>query len=166
MCWRLTGTLIVLPGTVLVLVPGLMLYMTTGIPCATAVSGLHQIAFWGAVAAGCTGLGLALWTVTLFVRSGHGTPAPWDPPKQLVVKGPYRHVRNPMITGALLILLAESLILWSAMIAWWMLIFLVANALYFPFVEERGLEKRFGEDYRRYKRHVPRWIPRLQPWSG
>jgi len=69
-----------------------------------------------------------------------------------------------MISGVVLLLLAESLWFQSRPIALWMMIFVIANMIYFPLFEEKGLEKRFGEDYHRYKTHVPRWIPRLQPW--
>jgi protein-S-isoprenylcysteine O-methyltransferase Ste14 len=54
------------------------------------------------------GLSLVVKTVRLFAVVGKGTLAPWDPPKNLVVEGPYRYVRNPMITGVLTILLGES----------------------------------------------------------
>lgn len=99
------------------------------------------------------------------MKFGNGTPAPWDPPKKLVVRGPYRHVRNPMISGVVLLLLAESLWLQSWPIALWMMIFVIVNMIYFPLFEEKGLEERFGNDYRRYKAHVPRWVPRLRPWE-
>jgi len=99
------------------------------------------------------------------MRFGQGTPAPWNPPKKLVVRGPYRHVRNPMITSVLFVLLAEALLLRSWPLAGWLIIFFLANAIYFPLVEERGLVRRFGEDYLQYKRHVPRWLPKVTPWT-
>jgi len=110
-------------------------------------------------------LALAVWTVRIFLGFGKGTPAPWAPPRRLVVRGPYRYVRNPMISGVLMLLLAESLFCRSVPLAVWMGVFFAANAVYFPLVEEKGLEKRFGDDYRKYKAHVPRWIPRLTPWN-
>ena len=70
-----------------------------------------------------------------------------------------------MITGALLLLLAEALFFLSWPLAAWMILFFVGNAIYFPFVEEKGLEKRFGDPYLKYKASVPRWIPRLKPWE-
>jgi protein-S-isoprenylcysteine O-methyltransferase Ste14 len=99
------------------------------------------------------------------LKVGQGTPAPWDPPKKLVVRGPYRYVRNPMITGALLLLLAEAMLLQSWPIAIWLVLFFIGNSVYFPLVEEKGLEKRFGDAYRKYKANVPRWIPRLRAWK-
>ncbi len=99
-----------------------------------------------------------------FLRRGKGTPAPWDPPRRLVVQGPYRHSRNPMISGVVFVLAAEALLLRSPRLAAWALLFLLGNLIYIRFVEEPGLESRFEEEYRRYRRHVPRWLPRLRPW--
>ena len=104
-------------------------------------------------------------TVYFFATRGRGTLAPWDPPAHLVVRGPYRFVRNPMISGVLLVIVAESLFLRSWLHAAWAAIFLLANILYIPSVEEPRLEKRFGEPYRTYKVHVPRFLPRFTPWN-
>jgi protein-S-isoprenylcysteine O-methyltransferase Ste14 len=103
-------------------------------------------------------------TIRLFASVGNGTLAPWDPPKKLVVVGIYLHVRNPMITGVLFIALGEGLFFgsWSILILFG--IFLVLNMIYIPLSEEKGLLKRFGEDYLLYARNVPRWIPRLKVW--
>ena len=111
------------------------------------------------------GLALAIWTSRLFLHEGGGTPAPWDPPRRLVVKGPYRHVRNPMISSVFSMLAAEAILLGTWPVVAWYALVLVGNAIYMPLWEEPRLEKRFGEDYLRYKRDVPRWIPRLDPWS-
>jgi protein-S-isoprenylcysteine O-methyltransferase Ste14 len=117
------------------------------------------------VAALAAGLRLAVQTIRLFASEGEGTLAPWDPTRRLVVRGPYRRVRNPMITGVALVLLGEGLILGSAAILVELAIFAAINATYMPLVEEPGLERRFGDSYRAYKRAVPRWIPRREPWS-
>lgn len=71
-----------------------------------------------------------------------------------------------MIAGVLLILAGEALVLRSPAIGTWAAVFLLINAVYFPLVEEPQLESRFGEDYRKYKRHVPRFLPRVRPWKG
>lgn len=110
------------------------------------------------------GLALVWWTVTLFVTQGHGTLAPWDPTSRLVVRGPYRHVRNPMISGVAVMLGGEALLFGSWALAIMLVIFAATNAIYFPLVEEPGLSRRFGSDYEEYRRHVPRWVPRLRPW--
>lgn len=112
------------------------------------------------------GLVLFIWCVSLFARVGQGTLAPWDPTRKLVAAGPYRLVRNPMISGVALLLIGQALFWGSWRVGLWAGIFICLNHVYFVFSEEPGLEKRFGKDYRRYKANVPRWIPRLRPWSG
>jgi len=158
-------TIIVLPGTVLVFIPAVILLVSQGSRFTPQLAAPNQIFFWPALPAATLGFGLSAWTVSLFMKFGAGTPAPWDPPKNLVIRGPYCHVRNPMISGVLLMLMAEAMLLQSWPIAVWMTFFFIGNAIYFPLIEEKGLEKRFGTDYREYKAHVPRWIPRLRPWK-
>jgi len=165
MNWGLIRAIIILPGTALVYVPLLIVWFSRHSVYAAAWPDTRLISFWIGLAMLCTGLALAAWTVRLFLHFGEGTPAPWDPPKKLVVRGPYRHVRNPMITSVLVMLAAEALIFRSWPLAGWLLFAFSANAVYFPLVEERGLKKRFGDAYLQYKRHVPRWLPRLGPWT-
>jgi protein-S-isoprenylcysteine O-methyltransferase Ste14 len=112
-----------------------------------------------------SGLLLVYRTVSLFATEGEGTLAPWDPPRRLVVRGPYRRVRNPMISGVLAILLGEATLLGSVPLFAWFLTFLSVNAISMPLLEEPSLEKRFGGDYLAYKANVPRWIPRWKPWT-
>jgi protein-S-isoprenylcysteine O-methyltransferase Ste14 len=162
---RVVKSIIILPGTALVLVPAIILTIADSSNFSHQPLRPHQILFWLALLPAGVGLGLAIWTVKLFVKFGDGTPAPWDPPQKLVIRGPYRHVRNPMITGALLMLLAEAMLFQSWPISLWTVIFFMGNAIYFPLIEEKDLEKRFGDNYRKYKAHVPRWIPRLRPWN-
>ena len=113
-------------------------------------------------------LGLILFFASLgkFVTEGEGTLAPWDPPRRLVIRGPYRYVRNPMISGVVLVLFGEALILLSRPHLTWALVFLGANFVYIPLIEEAGLMRRFGDSYVEYCRHVPRLIPRLTPWRS
>ena len=111
------------------------------------------------------GLTLVSRTIRLFATVGQGTLAPWAPPSRLVVRGIYRHVRNPMITGVLLILSGEVLVLGSVPLLQLFGIFLVINLIYIPLLEEPLLEKRFGKQYLRYKQAVPRWIPRLKAFD-
>jgi len=163
--WKLLQTIIILPGTVLVYVPAAIVWLTSHSRWAAQWSGISTAGFWIGMLLLCSGLLLAYRTVTLFMRFGKGTPAPWNPPKRLMVCGPYRYVRNPMIISVLLVLTAEVLLFRSWPLAGWLLIFFLANAIYFPLVEERGLENRFGEEYLQYKHHVPRWLPRTTPWT-
>lgn len=111
-------------------------------------------------------IGLILFVTSLrrFATEGQGTLAPWDPPRKLVVRGPYRYVRNPMISGVILILLGEALVLLSMPHLWWAVTFFAINAVYIPLLEEPQLRGRFGADYIDYCRHVPRLLPRARPW--
>ena len=113
-------------------------------------------------------VGLMLFSASLrnFVTEGEGTLAPWDPPRRLVVRGPYRYVRNPMISGVVFVLFGEALTLLSRPHFIWALIFLVVNSIYIPLLEETGLRQRFGDSYVEYCRHVPRLIPRFRPWES
>ena len=162
---QLIKAIIILPGTALVYIPGAILWFLAESPAAIAPAGVAQPRFWIAIVLAATGLVLAVWTVRLFLIAGKGTPAPWAPPKRLVVHGPYRHVRNPMITSVLLMLGAESLFFRSLHLTGWMLVFFLINTLYFSLVEEPGLERRFGDSYRGYKANVSRWIPSWRPWD-
>lgn len=160
---ELVKALILLPGTVVVLIPGILLYSEGGVIPGWGISGL-------VVAAGvlflAVGVLTALHTVRLFLVEGAGTPAPWAPPQRFVVQGAYRHVRNPMILSVVFMLLGEALTLGSIYVLLWALVVLVLNHFWFVFFEEPRLERRFGEEYREYKRNVPRWVPRLRPWGG
>ena len=112
--------------------------------------------------------GLAMMTITIssFIRIGKGTLAPWSPTKRLVIKGPYRYVRNPMILGVMTVLLGEATSLWSQNILMWTGLFFLINTIYFILYEEPNLEEKFGEDYSRYKKQVSRWLPRLTPFKS
>jgi protein-S-isoprenylcysteine O-methyltransferase Ste14 len=156
--WRHLWAIGLLPVTVTVLVPGLILSR-----------GGVEVAAWPLAAVGAVliALGLVLvgWSVALVARVGKGTLAPWDPTNRLVVVGPYRHVRNPMISGVLAVLLGEAALFGSLPLLIWFAAVFAVNAVYFPLVEEPGLRKRFGEDYEAYCANVPRWLPRLRPWE-
>ncbi len=111
------------------------------------------------------GVYLCWVTVSLFTDYGDGTPAPFDPPQKLVVLGPYRHTRNPMMLGVWCVLLGESLLFGSWPIFFWFLLFVLGCVVLIPFWEEPDLERRFGKSYRDYKNNVPRWLFRLKPWN-
>jgi protein-S-isoprenylcysteine O-methyltransferase Ste14 len=94
-----------------------------------------------------------------FARSGRGTLSPVDPPRRLVIRGPYRYVRNPMYLAVTTIVLGEALIARSpSMGAYWVLWFIGAN-LFVMFYEEPTLRRRFGGSYEDYQRRVGRWVP-------
>jgi protein-S-isoprenylcysteine O-methyltransferase Ste14 len=156
--WRQLRAIALLPVMVTVVVPALVLRRSGS-----------ELAAWPLAAAGVAlialGLVLVIWTVTLFARIGRGTLAPWNPTARLVVAGPYRHVRNPMISGVLTVLLGQAALFGSLPLLVWFGAVFALNAIYFPLVEEPGLRQRFGEDYERYRANVPRWLPRLRPWE-
>ena len=165
MNWPLVKAILILPGTVIIYVPTFIFWLTLGTKWEFFLSNYNQVGFWLAAIFTVIGISLAVGSVRQFHRFGDGTPAPWNPPQKLVVKGPYRYVRNPMISGVLFILVAMSLYFQSWPLAGWSGIFFIANVFYFPFSEEKDLEKRFAEEYRIYKKNVPRWVPRLTPYT-
>jgi protein-S-isoprenylcysteine O-methyltransferase Ste14 len=112
----------------------------------------------------CIGLLLVIASVWRFATEGKGTLAPWDPPRHFVVHGPYQFVRNPMISGVSILLFGEALALRSLPNGVWACLVLTLNLFYIPLVEEPQLERRFGDSYREYCRHVRRFIPHLRPW--
>lgn len=150
--------IIVLPFTVTVIVPYLIHDGAEGfVPDMLTLKAIGVLfALAGAV--------LLFYTITLFGLLGNGTLAPWEPTQKLVVAGPYRYCRNPMISGVFFILIGESLFFHSTSIATWATLFFFINTAYFILAEEPSLERRFGDQYREYKREVGRWIPRLTPY--
>ena len=155
-----------LPFMVVVVVPAWLLRASFDLP-AEIRAAPSVVVVPGRVlgaALGVAGIALFVWCVSLFARVGRGTLAPWDPTRQLVVVGPYRHVRNPMITAVATILAAETLVYRSPRLGAWLVLFVALNHLYFLLSEEPGLRRRFGAEYVRYQRAVPRWIPRWRAW--
>lgn len=158
--------IMLLPFMVAVVVPAVLSALAGGpefIYSGSFVSGVRLLL--GCLSA-VVGLILLISTVVLFHYHGGGTLVPWDAPCRLVVRGPYRWVRNPMISGVAGIVLSEALLAGSWLLAAWFGVFVLANALWIPLWEEPGLERRFGEPYRLYKSQVPRWMPRLTPWAA
>ena len=154
----------ILPCTVTVLVP---VWLAEQHGTRVALGASAGAILLQAVGLAVLAVGASLFAASLrrFAVDGWGTLAPWDPPRRLVVQGPYRYVRNPMISGAGFVLAGEAMLLCSVPHAKWAAIFMVVNAVYIPLVEEAGLRRRYGDAYREYCRHVPRLVPRLRPWS-
>lgn len=118
---------------------------------------------WIVVAIGAV---ISLPCVWQFAWRGFGTPAPFDPPRKLVVSGPYRFVRNPMYIGFALLLIGEMLTFPNARrgLIGSLAIYVTLVLLFVHAYEEPVLRRMFGEDYENYCRNVRRWIPRLTPW--
>lgn len=106
------------------------------------------------------GAGIMVWCFRDFTVEGHGTPAPIDPPHELIASGLYRYVRNPMYVAGLIAL--AGWILWSPSLSMIMttLVFFTATHLFVRFYEEPTLKRKFGAVYEEYLKSVPRWIPR------
>ena len=112
------------------------------------------------------GLFLAIWSVrTFYIKGGEGTPGPWRPISNLIISGPYRYSRNPMILGVVNLLLFESALFTSMTFLLWATVFFVGNIIYFKTFEERELIKRFGTDYENYKNEVPMLFPKFTPYN-
>ncbi len=111
------------------------------------------------------GLALQLYTTFLFWKYAQGTLAPWQPTQKLVIRGPYRYCRNPMISGVLMMLLGEALFFNALGILVWACMFFVMNTMFFIFKEEPDMLERFGEPYAAYKKYVPRWVPKFKPYK-
>jgi protein-S-isoprenylcysteine O-methyltransferase Ste14 len=159
--WRQVRAIGPMPAVATIAVPALVVWRTEvvsvgwGLP--SLLAPLPILA-----GAGLIGAGLLVFvrTVAVFAGVGQGTLAPWDPPRRLVIRGPYRYMRHPMITGVFSILLGEAVLLGCPPLLIWAGVFAGANAIYLPLVEEPRLVRRFGEEYEDYKAAVPRWLPR------
>jgi len=103
-----------------------------------------------------------LLLVVDFVRVGRGTQFPLDPPRELVLRGPYRWIRNPMYLLYTCIVLGEAILYRSPALLAYAGAFWLLTHLYVVGVEEKALKRRFGESYVDYCRRAGRWLPRLR----
>jgi protein-S-isoprenylcysteine O-methyltransferase Ste14 len=143
-------------GFVLVYLPGRLLSWT-GIVRPAAIE-LPQVT---GMAIGAAGAAVALWCIFTFATIGRGTPAPFDPPRRLVIRGPYRFVRNPMYIGAGLALASAALFYESLPLLGYAGLFFLATHVFVAGYEEPTLRRTFGQDYEAYCRQVRRWWPRV-----
>lgn len=110
------------------------------------------------------GVLLLVWTLSRFVAEGVGTPSPLAPPRELVVGGPYRFVRNPMYVATAAIIAGEGLLLAQPILLAGAALYVAAFAVFVHVSEEPLLQRRFGASWERYRAAVPAWLPRLRPW--
>jgi protein-S-isoprenylcysteine O-methyltransferase Ste14 len=146
-----------------ILVPG---FWTVVIPFVVLPSGARPD-FHGVNAAGWVFIvaGAALYFACAFwgfAMRGKGTPLPLDPPKNLVVEGPYTVVRNPMYWGVGSVIFGEAVVFHSRPLANALGVFVIGVILFVLGVEEPSLQKKFGAEYEQYCRRVPRWFPRFK----
>lgn len=143
-------------GLVLIYLPARLLSWSGIVrPAATEV---QQVA---GMVIGTVGGALALWCIFTFALIGKGTPAPFDPPRRLVIHGPYQFVRNPMYVGAGLALAGAALYYESWPLLGYAGFFLLATHLFVVWYEEPVLRRTFGQEYEIYCRQVRRWWPRV-----
>ena len=157
--------ILILPGNVLITIP-LLIFLFTRHSYSYYIISRHHFLFYVAMLLLVLGLFLAIWSVrTFYTKGGEGTPGPWRPVSNFIVSGPYRYVRNPMILGAVALLLFESALFASITFLLWAILFFVGNIIYFKTFEERELIKRFGEDYKDYKNEVPMLFPKFTSYN-
>jgi protein-S-isoprenylcysteine O-methyltransferase Ste14 len=141
-------------GLVLIYVPARLLSWS-GIVRPAAIE-VQQVA---GMVTGAAGAAVALWCIFTFASIGRGTPAPFDPPRRLVIRGPYRFVRNPMYIGAGLALASAALFYESLPLLGYTGLFFLATHFFVVWYEEPTLRQTFGQEYEAYCRQVRRWWP-------
>lgn len=121
---------------------------------------------WVGAAFALVGAAMVVESFARFALKGLGTPAPIAPTKHLVMSGLYRYVRNPMYVGVVSAIFGQAL--WfgsSALLAYGAAVW-AAFHLFVLLYEEPTLKRQFGSEYDAFRRHVPRWLPRIKPWRG
>ena len=155
-----------LPISVMIIMPWFLMWITADITVGWPMLGfLNPLILLIGLTFLLTGLLLTAACIRMFANIGKGTLAPWAPAQHLVVVGIYRYMRNPMITGVLLGLLGEAIVLSNYTVFLWFLFFFIGNHIYFIKSEEPELLRRFGQEYVEYFENVPRWLPRPTPWT-
>jgi len=147
---------VIVPGTVAILVP----YRILSSPGASGTLAIVGFRYFGLLVIPVGAL-IYFWCAWDFTFAGKGTPAPIDPPKELVVRGLYKYVRNPMYVGVLSLIAGQAIWFESIqLLAYAAFAFLLMHAFVMLY-EEQALKRKFGESYARYHDSVPRWIPGL-----
>jgi protein-S-isoprenylcysteine O-methyltransferase Ste14 len=154
---KATFATILVPGSACILVPYFIL-KAANVSLNPPIGIIQIIALLAAV----LGWGMIIWVSTAFVRLGKGTPIPIEPPRHLVISGLYRYMRNPMYTGALIIILAEALYFRATSLVFYAIGLGVLFQTFLIIFEEPQLKRRFGMEYKQYLETVPRWIPKLR----
>jgi protein-S-isoprenylcysteine O-methyltransferase Ste14 len=165
--WRHLISCLVFPVTMTIVIPALIVILPdVRAPDLGAALMVGLVTVGALLIAG--GVAMLIWTVVLFDREGKGTLGVGNvmgEPVRLVVRGPYRYVRNPMISGVLAILLGEVAGVASIWLLLWFAIFLTFQTIAIRFWEEPHLAQRYGSNYLNYRHNVPRWIPRISAWK-
>jgi protein-S-isoprenylcysteine O-methyltransferase Ste14 len=112
------------------------------------------------------GVGLVplVHSFVVFTRTG-ATPFPAASPSQLVVSGFYRHVRNPIYVGFLIVMAGQAALFGSLGLLEYAAVSWLVAAAAVRWYEEPVLARKFGDAYRAYRRAVPAWLPRVHSWT-
>jgi protein-S-isoprenylcysteine O-methyltransferase Ste14 len=155
--------LLVGPGTVAGVVP----WFLTRWQAREPVPGVAPVRAIG-VGLGTAGVATLGGAFVRFVREGLGTPLPVAAPTELVVggQGLYRHVRNPMYVALAAVVIGQALLLGRGRLLGYAAAMSLPLVTYVRMREEPVLQRRFGAQYTQYCTHVPRWMPRLRPWTA
>jgi len=152
--------LFVAPGTVAGVVPWWMSRWRVS----NSLPGFMALRAMGALLM-AVGFVLLMETFVRFAIQGIGTPAPVYPTKHLVVKGSYRHVRNPMYVAVVSLILGQGMVLGNVQVFVYGLCAWAAMHLFVLLYEEPTLRRTFAQEYEDFCTHVPRWIPRWTAWQ-
>ena len=152
-------TLVGGPALVLVLLPWTITHFRMP-------AGESKIQIAAGVAIIVVGLMPLLESIARFVLVGRGTLAPAVPTEHLVVSGLYRYVRNPMYVGVVTAVMGEALLLGSRhLLEYGVIVWFIMHGFVCVY-EEPTLARKYGEEYGRFRRNVPRWIPRVRAWNA
>ncbi|BCH34606.1 hypothetical protein MesoLjLc_65360 [Mesorhizobium sp. L-8-10] len=146
------------------MVGGIIPWLLNGWQFRPAFPGMAPIRLAG-IALVLAGLPVLIDSFARFALQGLGTPAPVAPTRHLVVTGFYRHVRNPMYVAVLAVILGQALLFADVRLLAYGFVFWLACHLFVVFYEAPTLSRSFGTDYDVFRTNVPRWMPRLRPWS-
>ncbi|MEO8348450.1 MAG: isoprenylcysteine carboxylmethyltransferase family protein [Acidobacteriota bacterium] len=148
---------ILMPGTVVVVIPSMLLRREAP----AGPFAFQPLRLQGLILL-VVGAAALFWCIRDFAVSGRGTLAPVDPPRRLVRVGLYRYVRNPMYVAVITTLVGEALFFGSRTLAIYAGFAWLVFHLFVLLYEEPRLRELFGTDYVTYRALVPRWIPRLR----
>jgi protein-S-isoprenylcysteine O-methyltransferase Ste14 len=147
---------------ILIIIPLLLLVASYGIEEYVLSHRFRILQIIVALLSLAIGFFLLVWSVLSLVRTGKGTPVPIAPSQKLIVDGPYRICRNPMLLGILAYFLGVGTILDSITIGLIMFFLsLIIGTCYSKFIEEKELRMRFGQEYEEYKEKTPFLVPRF-----
>jgi protein-S-isoprenylcysteine O-methyltransferase Ste14 len=146
--------LIVAPGMVAGYIP--LALLRSGAQIETGAFAYLALPLW------LIGSIILLWSFWNFLAEGHGTPAPIDPPRELVATGFYRYVRNPMYVGVLAVIIGHFLWFGYWNVLTYAIVVFIGFNTFVAYYEEPTLKRKFGAAYEDYLKRVPRWIPKFK----